>query len=466
MRKVELRMNEQKKYDVIKELVDHNGNKNRACKKLGLSKRQINRLIIIYKEKGKAGFVHGNRTHKPINALNKSISENIILLYKKKYYDFNFNHFKDFLEEYENIKVSYYFIYKTLTNAGILSPRARKKTKRAFVKNKLLKQKIISNSMDEKKINQIVDHEIALEDSHPRGEKPKYFGEIIEMDGSHHLWFGNKKSCLHLAVDKATNNVLGAYFDYQETLNDYYHIFHQILTNYGIPYKFLTDNRTVFTYNLLKEDNKTSDKDVLTQFGYACMQLGVDLETTSVSQAKGLIERDNGTFQGRLIQELRLNNITTIQQANNYLLNTFVPNFNKKFAVDYQKFKTVFEQSPSQEKINYTLAVLTPRKIDNGNSIKYYGKYYQPYLNNELKCFLPKTECLVIKAFDGDLLVSIGEQILQLKELSRNEKFSKNFDQVEEVKEKKKYIPPMSHPYKLESFLKQMAKAHNNHKYA
>ena len=196
------------------------------------------------------------------------------------------------------------------------------------------------------------------------------------------------------------------------------------------------------------------------------MQLGVDLETTSVSQAKGLIERDNGTFQGRLIQELRLNNITTIQQANNYLLNTFVPNFNKKFAVDYQKFETVFEQSPSQEKINYTLAVLTPRKIDNGNSIKYYGKYYQPYLNNELKCFLPKTECLVIKAFDGDLLVSIGEQILQLKELSRNEKFSKNFDQVEEVKEKKKYIPPMSHPYKLESFLKQMAKAHNNHKYA
>lgn len=196
------------------------------------------------------------------------------------------------------------------------------------------------------------------------------------------------------------------------------------------------------------------------------MQLGVDLETTSVSQAKGLIERDNGTFQGRLIQELRLNNITTIQHANNYLLNTFVPNFNKKFAVDYQKFETVFEQSPSQEKINYTLAVLTPRKIDNGNSIKYYGKYYQPYLNNELKCFLPKTECLVIKAFDGDLLVSIGEQILQLKQLSRNEKFSKNFDQVEEVKEKKKYIPPMSHPYKLESFLKQMAKAHNNHKYA
>ena len=84
MRKVELRMNELQKYDVIKELVDHNGNKNRAAKKLGISRRQIDRLIIKYKEKGKAGFVHGNRTRKPVNALDKSISEDIILLYKSK----------------------------------------------------------------------------------------------------------------------------------------------------------------------------------------------------------------------------------------------------------------------------------------------------------------------------------------------------------------------------------------------
>ena len=78
MRKVELRMNEQLKNEVIKELVDHNGNKNRACKKLGLSRRQIDRLIIKYKEKGKAGFVHGNRTRKPINAFDNSISEDTL----------------------------------------------------------------------------------------------------------------------------------------------------------------------------------------------------------------------------------------------------------------------------------------------------------------------------------------------------------------------------------------------------
>ena len=466
MRKVELRMKEKEKYDVIKELVDHNGNKNRACKKLGISKRQVNRLIIKYKEKGKAGFVHGNRTRKPINALDKSISEDIILLYKSKYQDWNFNHFKEFLKKNENIDVSYDFIYRTLTKEGILSPKARKKTKHEYAKQKLLQEKKINLAMSDEQIETIVSHQVALENTHPRGEKPKYFGEVIEQDGSIHIWFGGVKTCLHLAIDKATSTIVGAWFDKQETLNGYYHVLYQILTNYGIPYKFFTDNRTVFNYMSLNPDKRTSDKDVLTQYGYACKQLGIDLETSSVSQSKGLIERTNGTFQGRLVNELKLHGIITIEEANKYLLEVFVPYFNQRFAMNYKKFPSVFEASPSKEKINYTLAVLTPRKIDNGNSIKYYGKYYQPYLSNELKCFAPKTECLVIKAFNGDLLVTIDEQVLELKELSRNERFSKEFDEVIEFKEQKKYIPPMSHPWKLESFKKQMRKSHYQHQYA
>ena len=321
--------------------------------------------------------------------------------------------------------------------------------------------------MNEKQINEIVNHEINLEYSHPRGEKPKYFGEIIEQDGSIHLWFGDKKTCLHLAIDKATSIIVGAWFDNQETLNGYYHVLYQILNNYGIPYKFLTDNRTVFNYMLLNPDKRTSEKDVLTQYGYACKQLGIDLNTTSVSQAKGLIERTNGTFQGRLVNELKLNGITTIEEANKYLTEVFVPKFNSKFAMDYHKFKSVFEIAPSKEVINYTLAILTPRKIDNGNSIKYKNKYYQPYLNNEIKCFLPKTECLVINAYNGELLVAIDEQVLELKELSRNERFSKEFDEeVVEKQEKKKYIPPMTHPWKIEYFKNQIEKAHTQHVYA
>ena len=458
MRKVELRMNEQEKYNVIKELVDHNGNKNRAAKKLGISRRQIDRLIIKYKEKGKSAFVHGNRNRKPVSTLDKSISEDIILLYKNKYQDWNFQHFKEFLENNENIKVSYNFIYQTLTNAGFLSPKARKKTKRDAAKARLLEEKKINLAMSDEQIETIINHEIALKDSHPRGAKPKYFGELIEEDGSIHLWFGCRKTCLHLAIDKATSTIVGAWFDYQETLNGYYHVFYQILTKYGIPYKFFTDNRTVFNYMSLNPNKRTSEKDVLTQYGYACKQLGIELETSSVSQAKGLIERTNGTFQGRLINELKLNGITTIEEANKYLLEVFVPNFNSRFAMNYKMFESVFEDAPSLEKINYTLAVLTPRKMDNGNSIKFENKYYQPYLNGELKCFSPKTEVLVIKAFDGSLVVSIDEQILELKELSRNERFSKNFENVPTIEEKKKYIPPMSHPFKAKSFKKYQEK--------
>ena len=437
-------MKEQKKYDVIKELVDHNGNKERAALKLGITVRQVNRLIIKYKERGKEGFIHGNRDKKPSITLDISLSEDIILLYKTKYQEWNYCHFKEFLEKNEGIKVSYKFIYNTLTKAGILSPKARKRTKKE-------------------------NHEMDLEDSHPRGEKPKYFGEVIEQDGSIHLWFGDKKTCLHLAIDKATSTIVGAWFDKQETLNGYYHVLYQILTNYGIPYKFLTDNRTVFNYMSLNPDKRTSDKDVLTQYGYACKQLGIDLKTTSVSQAKGLIERTNGTFQGRLVNELKLNGITTIEEANKYLIEVFVPEFNKRFAMDYHKFISVFEISPTEEVINYTLAVLTPRKIDNGNSIKYKNKYYQPYLDDQIKCFLPKTECLVINAFNGDLLVTIDEKVYELKELERNKKVSLEFDEVKSViavKEKKKYIPPMSHPWKVEYFKKQLRKAHTQHVYA
>ena len=350
-------------------------------------------------------------------------------------------------------------------NAGIKSPRIRKATKRRLAKEKLEKENKLKNKTDEE-IEVIITHEVALEDSHPRQEKPKYFGEVIEEDGSIHLWFGNKKACLHLAVDEATNTIVGGYFDWQETLNGYYYVFKQILENYGVPAKFKTDNRTVFNYMRVNPDKRTSDKDVLTQYGYACKQLGIDLETTSVSQAKGLIERDNGTFQDRLISEFRLNNITTIEEANKYLIEVFIPKFNSKFALDHKKFESVFEVSPSSEKINYTLAILTPRKIDNGNSIKYKNNYYKPYENNRLVCFRPRTECLVIKAFNGDLLVTIDDKIYELRKLESHQKYSKEFDEKpKEEKEKKKYIPPMSHPWKLASFLKQMERSHNEHIY-
>ena len=460
-------MNELKKYKAIKELVDHGGNKNRAAVNLGLSIRQIQRLIKTYKEKGKSGFVHGNRSRKPAKTIDKPISKKIIYLYTTKYQGFNFKHFHEYIVEHENIKVSYSFIYTTLMKKNIASPKARKITKKKIIRKKLQEKQNLKDKRPEE-IDTIVSNEMELKNSHPRGQKPKYFGEITEMDGSIHQWFSEKKSCLHLAVDKATNTVVGAYFDWQETLHGYYTILKQILLNYGIPNMFVTDNRTVFAYNSLNADKRTSDKDVLTQFGYACKQFGISLKTTSVSQAKGLVERDNGTFQDRLVNELRLNNITTIEAANKYLTEVFVPKFNSKFSLDYHNFKSVYETCPSDEKINYTLAILTTRKIDNGNSIKYKNEYYQPFENGQLKCFKPKTECLVIKAFDGQLLVSIDDKIYELRKLVLHKKYSSEFDVLPKKiqKQRKPYKPAENHPWRLSAFKKHKRTSLEHYRYA
>lgn len=468
MRKVNLRMNEENKYNIIKNLVDNNSNKNTAAIKLNLSRRQINRLITTYKEKGKSGFIHGNRGHKPTNTIDLTISEDIILLYQNKYYDCNFNHFKDLLEERENIKVSYNFIYSVLTKNGIYSPRIRRRTRKKLKKIELLKKKENKNK-SEKEIEIMVSHQLSLEDAHPRQEKPKYVGEVIEMDGSIHNWFGSNKCCLHLAIDLCSGTIVGGYFTKQETLNGYYHVFKQILENYGIPVLFKTDNRTVFNYELLSKERRTASKDVLTQFGYACKQLGVALETTSVSQAKGTIERANGTFQGRLVQELRIEGIDNMDDANDYLINKFIPRFNKKFALDYTKLPNAFETAPDTNKINYTLAVLSTRKIDNGCSIKFKNKYYQPVdADSNLKCFMRGTECLVIEAFNGSLLVAIDEEVFALQELKTHKLISEELDLLSKSlpKSKKKYIPPMNHPWRVAAFKMQQQKAHTNHVYA
>ncbi len=147
------------------------------------------------------------------------------------------------------------------------------------------------------------------------------------------------------------------------------------------------------------------------------------------------------------------------------MVEIFIPNYNKLFALDYKKFPSVFEIAPTKEVINYTLAILTTRKIDNGNSIKFKNKYYQPYLNDEIKCFKSKTECLVIESFNKDLLVSIDDKVFELRELSKHEKYSKNFDEVKKEIKNTISTPAMKCSWRVSEFKYQIKRAHNNHQY-
>ena len=454
MRKVELNMTEQEKYETIKKLVETNGNKKRAALKLGCSERHINRMIKGYRENGKGFFVHGNRGRKPKHALNNESRDLILDLYNTKYYDANFEHYSELLEKYEDLKVSPSTVRSVLMEENILSPMAHRSTKKRM-KKQLQEQK--NNTTSKSEIEKIENRILEIEDAHPRRPRCANFGEMIQMDASLHEWFSGIKTQLHIAIDDATGTIVGAYFDNQETLNGYYNVLSQILTDYGIPYMFFTDRRTVFEYKQKK--SPSVEEDTFTQFGYACMQLGIQIKTSSVPEAKGRVERVFRTLQSRLIIELRLNGITTIEEANKFL-NSFLKEFNEKFALSINNNKSVFEKQPDEERINLTLAVLSSRKVDNGHCIKYDNKYFRLLDANGYPVYYYKgTSAMVIKAFNKELYCSIEDVVHDLEEVPSHEMKSKNFDFDKPVeKPKKKYIPPMSHPWKQASFEKFMKK--------
>ena len=340
------------------------------------------------------------------------------------------------------------------TENSILSPRATRAKKKRVKKE--LEHKI-KTAESKKEALKLQTNLVALEDAHSRRPRTAYFGELLQMDASPYAWFGGFVSSLHIAVDDATGTITGAWFDREETLNAYYHVFHQTLTRYGIPYKFFTDRRTIFTFK--KKNAPSLDEDTYTQFAYACRQLGVQLESSSVPQAKGRVERMFQTLQMRLPVEFRLRGIHSINEANEFL-NSYIKEFNAKFALPLDGIKSAFELQPSDEKINLTLAVLTERTVDSGHCIQFRKKYYRMLDSTGQQVhYQTGTKVMVIQAFDRRMFCCVNDQdIYALEEIPERNTLSKELDP-EYTKEKTRniYIPPMNHPwrrYNLTKFVK------------
>lgn len=245
IRKVNLNMTQEYKYELIKKLVETDGNKKNTALKLNCTLRHVNRMIQGYKAKGKEFFIHGNQGRQPVHALSSETKQDIIDLYLTKYEGANFTHLSELLLKYENLSISPSALRSVLMQEFILSPKATRTNKKR-VRTQLEEQR--KNASSKKEITKITENIFAIEDAHPRRPRCAFFGEMIQMDASIHHWFGSQKSQLHIAVDDSTGMIVGAHFDLQETLNGYYHVFHQILKGYGIPYMFFTDRRTVFEY--------------------------------------------------------------------------------------------------------------------------------------------------------------------------------------------------------------------------
>ena len=441
-------MKEQHKYEVIKSVVDHDANKNRAVLELGVTRRTVDRMICGYRSKGKAFFSHKNHGRRPATALDPALQKRIVKLYQSKYYDCSYQLFTELLASKEKITVSVSTVRSILMSEYLLSPRAKKATIRNIKKELTAKKE---QSKSKRVINQIDSKLLDLEDAHPRHPRKANFGEELQMDASEYLWFGDTITHLHAAIDDATGKITGAYFDWQETLQGYYHVFEQTLSRYGIPYKFRTDRRTVFEYKLLAAPKP--EQDTYTQFAYACKQLGVQIETTSIPQGKGRIERLFCTLKGRLPVLMRLAGVQTIEQANEFLT-SYLDEFNAQFALTLDGIPSVFETQPSKEKMNLTLAVLSSRQIDRGCCVKYFGTYYRPVDH----CGIPQDfrsglKGLVIKALDGSLFFSIDERILALQEVPLRDAYSKDFSPAASVTTpKKRTLPSPSHPWRSKTF--------------
>lgn len=448
MRKVILNMNEEKRYEVIKKLVDTNGNKKNAALKLSCSERHINRMIMGYKRDGKSFFIHGNRGRTPAHALSGETKQAVLDLYRTKYFDTNFTHCTELLEKYEGISISVSTLHSILEKEYILSPKATRSKKR---KTKLMLKHLKSQTKSKKVQAALQSNIVAIEDAHSRRPRCAYFGEMLQMDASVHLWFGDTKTHLHVAIDDATGAIVGAYFDKQETLKGYYNVFHQVLTEYGIPYLFFTDKRTVFEY---KQKNTPSiEEDTYTQFAYACKQLGVEIRTSSIPQAKGRVERLFQTLQSRLPAELRLVGINTLSKANAFL-NSYIKEYNAKFALDTNLIKSVFEKQPSLEEINLILSVLTERKVDHGHCLKFKNTYFKTLDKNGHQVhFYKGTKAMVIESFDGEKYCCIEESIYALEAIPSHESVSKNFDFTQpQDKTIKRKVPEMQHPWRRQEF--------------
>lgn len=444
---------EEKKFNIIKKLEQGEITRKEASYELNLSLKQIDRLRVIYRNDGAKGFIHKNRGNIPINKINQNIIEELEQLYLTEYYDYNFEAFYDELNENKKYKgkyvISYSTLYNRFLNDDIISPLAHKETNKLY--NEKMNKSIENNEeIQEEKLDLFKSRQIAFEQVHTRKSSNMYaFGQEVQMDACEKIWFGNIVTHLHLAVDKGTKKVLFGWFENEEITRGYFVLLYNIIINYGIPVKIKTDNRNSFS-------NKENKIDT-TQFGSICNTLKIELITTSISTAKANVERENKTFKDRLIAEFRHENITDIDKANEYLNNIFIPKMNKKFSYEID-FKTS-KMKPniySEEELALIISEKYTRIIDNASSIKYDNKYYVPINPNtgEVTCFMKKTECTFIITYNGDYWCKIENNYYMLSEIESRDVTMKKESKNNNPIERKKYIPPASHPWRKNMMMK------------
>lgn len=450
---MELNNKERYTFEIIEKVVDGKMTIKEAMFELNRSRQQIYRLTNTYHKEGEKGFIHKNRGNIPHNKKESGIIEELKQLYLDEYYDYNFMAFYDELTENEKYKnkydISYSSLYNVFLSDDIISPLAHEGTIKLY--NEMMNKAITDKEeIQEEKLELFKSRQISFEKAHVRRSSNMYaFGQEVQMDACEKVWFGGIVTYLHLAVDKATKKVLFGWFEYEEITRGYFVLLFNIIINYGIPLRIKTDNRNSFSNNKNKVDT--------TQFGVICQILGIELITTSIATSKANVERQNKTFKDRLIAELRHENIADIEEANRYLNEIFIPKMNKKFSYEIDpKTSKMRANNYSDEELNLIISEKYTRIIDNASSIKYNNKYYIPVNpdTGEVTCFMKKTECKFIITYNAEYWCEIDNNYYRLVELENRDTIMKKEIDNDKSIEKKKYIPPATHPWRKNMMLK------------
>ena len=310
----------------------------KAAKKLSISIRQAFRIWKRFRIEDKKGILSKRRNITPSNKIPQNIQLQICNLLHTKYAGFGPTLASEKLEENEDIHVSRESLRKIMIKENLWIPKQKKSCK-----------------------------------IYPRRNRRSRFGELIQIDGSYHHWFDDRadKCCLLVFVDDATSQIVEMRFCKHETTLDYLRSMKRYINRYGKPISVYSDKHSIFRVN---RENAVKGKRI-TQFGRVLKDLDIELICAHSPQAKGRVERANGILQDRLIKEMRLLNISSMEEGN-----IFLEEYRKKYNEKFAKTPLCVEdahRSAKDDNLERIMSVQEQRKLSKNLSFQYSNVIYQ-----------------------------------------------------------------------------------------
>lgn len=347
---------------------------------LGLSERQVRRLVKVVRERGDRGIVHESRGRPSNRRLADEIRGRVLFLYQERYPDFGPTLATEKLFEIDGIKISDETLRKWLIETGLWKKRRKRSNHRRWRQRK------------------------------------ECFGEMVQMDGSHHDWLEGRGSMLVLMayIDDATNTTYARFYDYEGTMPAMGSFKGYVREN-GLPISVYLDRHTTYkSPKKLTEWEEVEGIEPLSQFERALKELGVEVIHALSPQAKGRVERLFGVLQDRLVKEMRLRGIKTKDEANEFL-EEYLPRYNERFRVCPANEANAHVRLPIDFDIDRYLCIKTGRTMRNDNTIALDGRLYQIEEQSGKKV-------IVEERLDGSMHIISKGMALKYKEIAERPK--------------------------------------------